>query len=51
MAIREAEVWGASQAGSLQQLHAKAGQCLEEEAIKEESKGLLNFLSTCQAAL
>ena len=50
-AIREAEARGASQAGTLQQSHAKAIQCLEEEAIKEESKGQLNFLSTCQAAL
>ena len=51
MAIREAEAWGTFQAGSLQQLHAKTIQHLEEEAIEEESKGQLNFLSTCQAAL
>ena len=50
-AIMEAEAWGASQVGSLQQLHAKTIQCLEEEAIKEESKGQFNFISTCQAAL
>ena len=50
-AIREAEAWGASQAGSIQQSHAKAIQCLKAEAIEEESKGKLNFLSTCQAAL
>ena len=50
-AIREVEAWGASQAGSLQQSHAKTVQHLEEEAIKEESKGQLNLLSTCQAAL
>ena len=50
-AIREAEAWGASQAGLLQQSHAKTIQHLEEEAIKEESKGQLNFLSACQAAL
>ena len=43
--IREAETRGASQAGSLQQSHAKSVQHLEEEAIKEESKGQLNFLS------
>ena len=50
-AIREAEAQGASQAGSLQQSHTKTLQCLEEEAIKQESKGQLNFLSACQAAL
>ena len=49
--IREAEALGASQAGSIQQSHAKAVQHLEEESIEEESKGQLNFLSTCQAAL
>ena len=31
--------------------HAKAVQCLKEEAIEEEIMGQLNFLSTCQAAL
>ena len=50
-AIREAEAWGTSQASSIQQSHAKGIQHLEEEAIEEESKGQLNFLSTCQAAL
>ena len=49
-AIREAEVQGASQASSIQQSHTKGIQHLEEEAIEEESKGQLNFLSTCQAA-
>ena len=49
--IREAEAQRASQAGSLQQLHAKSIQHLEEQAIEEESKGQLNFLSACQAAL
>ena len=49
--IREAEAWGVSQAGSFQQSHAKAIQHPEEEAIEEESKGQLNFPSTCQAAL
>ena len=33
-AIREVEAQGASQAGSLQQSHAKTVQCLEEEAIE-----------------
>ena len=50
-AIREAEALGASQAGSRQQSCDKTVQCFEEEAIKEESKGQLNFLSTCQAAV
>ena len=39
-AIKEAEAWRSSQAGSLQ-----------EETIKEESKGELNFLPACRAAL
>ena len=50
-AIREVEAQGASQAGLLQQLHVKTIQNLEEEAIEEESKGQLNFLSICQAGL
>ena len=50
-AIREAAAQGASQASSIQQSHAKGIQHLEEEAIEEESKGKLNFLSTCQATL
>ena len=50
-AIREVEAWGACKAGSLQQSHAKTIQHLEEKAIKEESKGQLNFLSACQATL
>ena len=50
-AIREAEAQGASEAGSLQQLHAKTIQHLEAEPIKEESKGQLNFFSACQTSL
>ena len=50
-AIREAEAQGASQASCIQQSQAKAVQHLEEEAVKEESKGQLSFLSTCQATL
>ena len=49
--VRDAEAQGASQADLLQWLHAKSIQCLEEQAIEEESKGQLNFLSACQAAL
>ena len=49
--IREAESQGASQADSIQQSYAKDIQHLEDEAIEEESKGQLNFLSACQAAL
>ena len=48
---RAMEAWGASQADLLHQLHAKSIQCLKEQAIEEESKGQLNFLSACQAAL
>ena len=51
MAIREAEAQEASQSGSIQGSHTKAIQDLEEEAIKEESKGQLNFLSACQTTL
>ena len=51
MAIGDTKVWGASQADSLQWSHAKSIQHLEEQAIKEESKGQLNFLSACQATL
>ena len=36
--ISKAEAQGASQAGSLQQLHGKSIQHLEEQAIEEESK-------------
>ena len=49
--IREAEAQGASQAASLQQSHTESIQPLEDQAIKEDSKGQLDFLSTCQAAL
>ena len=51
MAIRDMEAWEASQADSLHRSHAKSIQHLEEQAIEEESKGQLDFLSTCQAAL
>ena len=51
MAIREAGTQGASQADSLHCSHAKSIQCLEEQAIEEESKSQLDFFSTCQAAL
>ena len=51
MAIKDAEAQGASQADSLHQSHAKSIQCLEEQAIEEESKSQLNLLSTCQDAL
>ena len=50
-AIREVEAWGASQASSIQQSQGKGIQCLEEEAIEEESKSQLNFLLACQAHL
>ena len=51
MAIRDTEAWGASQAASLQQSHAKSITHLEEQAIEKESKSQLNFLSACQTAL
>ena len=51
MAIRDAEAWGAAQAYSLQQRHAKSIQHLEEQVIQEEGKSQLDFLSACQAAI
>ena len=51
MAVRDTEAWGASQADSLHQSHAKSIQHLEEQAIKEESKGQINLFSAFQAAL
>ena len=51
MTIRDTEIWGASQAGSLQWRHAKSIQHLEEQVIQEEGKSQLNFLSACQAAI
>ena len=51
MAIRDTEAWGASQASSLEQPHAKSIQCLEEQAIEEESKSQLDFFSTFETAL
>ena len=51
MAIRGTEVPGVSQAGSLQQSHAKSILCLEEQAIEKENKSQLDFLSICQTAL
>ena len=50
-AIRDAEAWGASQADSLHQRHAKTIQHLEEQVIQEEGKSQIDFLSACQAAL
>ena len=50
-AIREAESWSASQAHSIQQSHAKDIQCLEAEAIEEERRDCLAFLTACSTAL
>ena len=49
--IREAESNGTSRACSAQQSHAKDIQHLEAEAIEEEGKDHLAFLTTCGAAL
>ena len=51
MAIRDAEIWGASQADSLQWRHAKTIQHLEEQVIQGEGKSQIDFLSTCQATI
>ena len=50
-AIREAESQGASEAHSVQQLHAKDIYCLEAEAIEEERRDCLAFLATYGTAL
>ena len=50
-AIREVEAGEVSQADLLQWSHAKSIQCLEKQAIEEESKGQLDFLSACQTTL
>ena len=50
-AIMEAESQGTSQACSIQQSHAKDIQHLETEAIEEEKRDHLTFLSTCGTAL
>ena len=49
--IREAKSSGASKACSTQKSHAKDIQHLEMEAIEEEGKDCLAFLTTCSAAL
>ena len=46
-----AETQEASQADSLQQRHVKTIQHLEEQAIQEEGKSQIDFLSVCQSAL
>ena len=51
VAIRDAEAWVASQDGTLQKSNAKSMLHLEEQAIEEENKSQLNFLSVCQTAL
>ena len=50
-AIREAESIVTSKAYSIQQSHAKDIQCLEAEAIEEEGRDCLAFLTTCCTAL
>ena len=49
--IREAQSSSTSRAQSTQQSHATDIQCLEMEAIEEEGKDHLSFLTTCSAAL
>ena len=51
MSIRDTEAQGASQDGTLQKSHARFILLLEEQAIEEENKSQLDFLSACQAAL
>ena len=51
VAIREAESHSAKQACSIQQSHAEGMQHLEAEAIEEEGKDCLSFLTACGVAL
>ena len=51
-AIREAcRLWELLKLVASNSCTPRPSSVLEEEAIEEESKGQLNFLSTCQAAL
>ena len=50
-AIRDTEAPGASQASSLQKSHAKSILHLEGQAIEEQNRSQLDFLSACQTAL
>ena len=49
--IRKAESHSTKQACSIQQSHAKGIQHLETDAIEEEGKDCLSFLTICSAAL
>ena len=51
MAIRDAEAQGATQDGTLQKSDAKSILQLEEQAIEEENKSQLDFLSACKTSL
>ena len=51
IAIREAESEGPPRLAPFNSHHQKVVQCLEEESIKEERKGQLNFISICQITL
>ena len=51
IAIREAESRGTSKACSIQQSHTKDIQHLEVEAIEEEGRDHLTFLTACNTAL
>ena len=50
-AIRDAEVWRASQAELLQREHGKIMLDLEAQVIQEEGRSQADFLSACQATL
>ena len=51
MAIRKVESHSAKQACFIQQSHAEGMQHLEMEAIGEEGKDCLSFLTACGAAI
>ena len=50
-AIQDAEFQGTSNACSIQQSHTKDIQCLEAEAIEEEGRDFLTFLTICGTTL
>ena len=50
-AICEVEAWKVSQAAIFHKEHGKYTQDLEKQAIGDESRSCINFLSTCQVVL
>ena len=51
MDIKEGESYSTAQACSIQQSHLEGMQCLKMDALEEEGRDCLSFLSTCGVAL